>query len=193
MHSTRHCLFATIGVLLVAAVAHPPAQTVKATRPGTGGSPRETVEWTLEGATITIAYGRPFAKGRRIFGGLHPYGTIWRTGADEATTLTTSAPLFFGRIEVPPGTYSLFTLLGEVQWKLIVNRQTGQWGTVYDEQQDVARITMRVQALPSPVEQHTIAIDKTATGGALRVEWDHWRARRLPLGRRKRLRSQASA
>lgn len=100
----RLAVMAVTGIALgLAAVAA--AQTVKSTTPGKGGSPHETVEWKLDGATVTLTYGRPFTKGRKIFGELHPYGSVWRTGADEATTVVIDgASLIFGKTEVPAGT-----------------------------------------------------------------------------------------
>ena len=97
MNSGVVCLVALVSAgIVVGVAATAPAQTVKATTPGKGGSPHETVEWKLDEATITVTYGRPYTKGRKVFGGLHPYGTVWRTGADEATTLVTDATLMFG-------------------------------------------------------------------------------------------------
>ena len=168
----------TLAVLaLMGSVSAPAgAQTVKETRPGQGGSPRETVEWALGGATLTITYGRPYAKGRKIFGGLLPYGQVWRTGADEATTIVTTAPLAFGSVEVPAGTYTLYALPAARRWSLIISKTTGQWGTVYKEEEDLARVEMKTQRLAKLVEQLTISIEKTATGGVLRIDWENTRA-----------------
>ena len=78
-------------------------------------------------------------RGRKIMGGLVPYGKVWRTGANPATTLITKANLKIGTLDVPAGTYTIYTLPNEDQWLLIVNKQTGQWGTVYHEDQDLGR------------------------------------------------------
>src|ERR687896_70549 len=107
-------------------------------------SPHETVNATVDGAKISVTYGRPYMKGRKIAGGLVPYGQVWRTGADEATTLVTDKALMFGSTHVQPGTYTLYTLPSEKGWELIINKQTGQWGTDYDQAQDLARIPMKV-------------------------------------------------
>jgi hypothetical protein len=139
-------------------------------------SPHETVNATVDGAKISITYGRPFAKGRKIVGGLVPYGQVWRTGADEATTLVTDKMLMFGSAHVMPGTYTLYTLPGEGSWQLIINRQTGQWGTEYSQQQDLARVPMKVGKTSSPVEQFTIAIEDTPSGGELRLSWENTQA-----------------
>jgi hypothetical protein len=134
-------------------------------------SPHEKVNATVDGAKISIEYGRPYAKGRTIFGGLVPFGQVWRTGADEATTLVTDSTLVFGTTEVPAGTYTLYTVPGEKDWTLVVNKQTGQWGTQYTQAQDLARIPMKRAATSAAVEQLTISIADTAAGGTLRIEW----------------------
>ena len=137
-------------------------------------SPHETVKATVDGAAITIEYGRPSMRGRKIFGELVPYGKVWRTGADEATTLTTDKDLTIGELAVPAGKYTLYTLPGEKDWKLIVNKQIGQWGTAYDEKQDLGRITLKKSASSSPVEQFTISIDRGASGGGtLKLAWEN--------------------
>lgn len=135
-------------------------------------SPHETTKGTVGGAAVTIEYGRPSMKGRSIMGGLVPYGKVWRTGADEATTLTTDKPITIGDLAVPAGKYTLYTVPGEQEWTLVVNKQTGQWGTQYDEKQDLGRTKMKVTALPAPVEQFTIAID----GGMLKMSWERTQA-----------------
>jgi hypothetical protein len=137
-------------------------------------SPHETVNATVDGAKISVAYGRPYAKGRKIAGGLIPYDKVWRTGADEATTLVTDKALMFGSTHVQPGTYTLYTQARESgDWQLIINKQTGQWGTEYDQKQDLARVPMKVGKPPSPVEQFTIAINDTPAGGELKLTWEN--------------------
>jgi hypothetical protein len=136
-------------------------------------SPHETTTATVDGAKISVTYGRPYAKGRQIMGGLVPYGKVWRTGADEATTLVTDKALMFGSAHVNPGTYTLYTLPGEKEWQLIVNKQTGQWGTQYNEAQDLARVPMKVSKTDGPVEQLTIAVADTPAGGELRLSWEN--------------------
>src|SRR4051794_40427016 len=134
-------------------------------------SPHETVTADIDGATVTIVYGRPYAKDpksgatRKIWGELVPFSKVWRTGADEATLLTTTQALDIGGTSVPAGAYSLFTLPEAGGAKLIVNKQTGQWGTKYDEKQDLARIDMKKDAAAKPADQFTIAIEKNAAGG----------------------------
>lgn len=131
-------------------------------------SPRDTTRATVGGATVMIDYGRPSKRGRVIFGGLVPYGEVWRTGANAATTMVTDKPLKIGTLAVPAGSYTLYTLPAKGSWKLIVNKQNGQWGTSYDAAQDLGRVDMTVGALPAAVEQFTIKV----AGGSLRLEWD---------------------
>lgn len=136
-------------------------------------SPRDKVSAQVDGASITVDYSRPYAKGRAIFSkdGLVPFGKVWRTGADEATTLTTDATLVFGTVTVPAGTYTLYTVPGQKEWLLVVNRQTGQWGTVYNEAQDLGRVPMTV-AKVAPTEQFQISVQDTAAGGDIQMKWE---------------------
>jgi hypothetical protein len=137
---------------------------------GGGGSPHVRTEWTIHGAAIAIEYGRPVGKGRPLKE-VAPYGTEWRTGADQATTLKTDKPLTFGTLAVPAGTYTIYTVPGEQQWQLVISKKTGQWGIPYPAGQDLGRTPMKPETLSTPVTQLTIAIDSTATGGTLRIEW----------------------
>jgi len=137
-------------------------------------SPHETVELALNGKKITVVYGRPSMKGRKIVGALVPYGAVWRTGADEATVLTTEADLTIGTLAVPAGSYSLFTLPSESGWKLIVNKVNKQWGAfTYDEKQDLGRVDMKVGKTSAPVEQFTLTLAEAGKGGALKLEWEN--------------------
>jgi hypothetical protein len=156
---------------LVLAVAAAVAQKTTQVHPGKGGSPHVRSEWTIDGAAISIEYGRPSLKGRSVGKEVAPFGKEWRTGADEATTLTTDKPLKIGTLAVPAGTYTLYTVPGEQEWQLIVSRKTGQWGVPYPAGADLGRTPMTVGKTSAPVEQLTIAIDDTASGGTLRVEW----------------------
>jgi hypothetical protein len=131
-------------------------------------SPKQQVEHKSGKKTITIDYSAPSRRGRAIFGGLVPYDKVWRTGANEATTLTTNADLMIGSLHVPAGKYSLYTIPGEKQWTLIVNKQTGQSGTVYDAKQDLGRVKLHLASpLKEPVETLVIGLDKT-----LSLSWD---------------------
>jgi opacity protein-like surface antigen len=137
-------------------------------------SPPGQAAVTIGAATITIDYARPSMRGRKIMGELVPYDKVWRTGANAATTLKTSAALEIGGAAVPAGTYTLYTLPGEKAWNLIINKQTGQWGTVYDQAQDLARVDLKVGATAAPVEQFTITLAGTgAAAGLLTMEWEN--------------------
>lgn len=122
--------------------------------------------------TISIDYGQPHARGRQVVGGVVPYDRVWRTGANAATTFSTDVDLTLGGARIPRGTYTLYTLPTRAGWKLIVNRQTGQWGTEYDPKQDLARIDLRVRTLREPAESFTIWLVPSAAGrGVLRMAW----------------------
>jgi hypothetical protein len=139
-------------------------------------SPPATAQVTLKGKNITIDYSRPSLKGRKVGQELAPYGEVWRTGANEATTLTTETDLNIGGTKVPAGKYTVWTLPSEGTWKLIINKQTGQWGTRYDASQDLARIDMKKTALPQTVEQFTISFDKKGdTTADLNLDWENTR------------------
>jgi hypothetical protein len=145
-------------------------------------SPAGTAEFTFaDGKKVTIAYSRPHTKDpktgevRKIYGGLVPFNQVWRTGANEATSLKTDVALDINGTKVPAGSYTIYTLPSSGTWKLIVNKQTGQWGTVYDEKQDLARIDMKSSALPAPVEQFTISFDKAGRGANLNLDWENTR------------------
>ncbi len=144
-------------------------------------SPHETVTATIAGAQIKIVYGRPYTKDpksgemRKIWGGLVPFGQIWRMGADEATLITTDHDLEIGATKIPAGTYSLYLQPEENgSTQLIVNKQTGQWGTKHDASQDFVSIGMKKNPLAPAVNQFTIGLDKNAdgTGGTLRLKWE---------------------
>jgi len=137
-------------------------------------SPAAKAEVQLAGKPITIAYSRPYMHGRKIVGGLVPYGQVWRTGADDATALKTPVDLEIGGVKVPAGSYTIYSLPSETGWKLIINKQTGQWGTEYDQAQDFARIDLVKTALATPLEQFTIEfVKKGADSADLILEWEN--------------------
>lgn len=136
-------------------------------------SPRAAEEIAVGTGKLRVEYGRPFAKGRKIFGGLVPWGKVWRTGANAATTLVTDVDVTLGGVVVPKGTYTLYTLPGEKEWKLIVNRQTGQWGTEYDPRLDLVRIPMKSLSRPDLLEAMTISfLPEDSFHGTLRLSWE---------------------
>lgn len=135
-------------------------------------SPRDTIRANLNGATIVIDYGRPAMRGRKIFGNVVPWNVVWRLGANTATQITTDKALTFVNTIVEPGAYSLFALPSEGKWMLIVNRQHGQWGTIYDQSKDLVRLPLTTENLRDPVERFIFAIDARGDQGVLRFKWE---------------------
>jgi len=145
-----------------------------------GGKPSPAASASCDlggGKTIKTDYSSPRMKGRKIYGDLVPFGQVWRTGANEATTFVTSSDVVVGGKAVPAGSYTIFTIPTADKWTLIINKKTGEWGIPYKyESDELARVDMKVSKLPSPVENFTIAYDKTATGCTMRLDWDTTRA-----------------
>ena len=150
-------------------------------------SPHETISAVVDGNRVTVIYGRPYTKDpksgepRKIWGGLVPFGAVWRTGADEATLFITQQDLQMGDTTVPAGAYTLWTLPNEDGTaKLIINKQVGQWGqdhkdpkNVYDEAKDLARVDLKKEATEKPVDQFTMSVGKNASGGGiLKLMWE---------------------
>jgi hypothetical protein len=136
-------------------------------------SPRDTIRTSIGGANFTITYSRPMKRGRVIFGGeMVPWGEVWRTGANEATHFHTDKDLVIGGTPVPAGTYTLWTIPRPEGWTLIINKQTGQWGTIYDPAQDLTRIEMQDEAPATLEEQFTISLEPKEPGAVLRLRWD---------------------
>ncbi len=140
-------------------------------------SPKDSLRFQMDGVTIAVYYSRPSVRGRKIFGGVVSYGQVWRTGANAATTISFSNDVIIGDTLIPKGTYTIFTLPTKKYWLLIINRQTGQWGTMYNKEYDFVRLPMKVRKLPSLVEQFTIRIDKkTNTSASLKLQWEYTEA-----------------
>lgn len=130
-----------------------------------------------DGKTITVDYSSPRAKGRTIFGGLVPYGEVWRAGANEATTFVTTAPLTVGSTGVPAGNYTIFAIPNPDKWTLIINKKTGEWGIPYKyESDELARVDMKVSKTPSPVENFTIAFNQMGGTCTLSMSWENTQA-----------------
>lgn len=157
-------------VAVAASVVAIDAQKMTQIKVGGGGSPHVRTEWTIDGANISVEYGRPFLKGRPE-ASLMPAGRVWRLGADEQTTLKVDKALKFGALTVPPGTYGLHALPGETEWQLIVSKRATGWGIPYPEGQDLGRVPMKVGKAPAATEQLTISIDDTPAGATLKIEW----------------------
>jgi len=153
------------------------AQKTTEVHGGKAGSPHVKTEWTIDGANLSIEYGRPSLKGRAPGKDIDPYdGREWRTGADEATTLVTSRALKFGTLSLPAGTYTLYTIPTGGTWHLIVSKKTGQWGVPYPKGEDLGRAPMTVSKAPKAAEQLTISVVDTQAGGTLQIDWGTTRA-----------------
>jgi hypothetical protein len=164
-----HWLAAVAFILAATTMA---AQKTTEIHPGKRGSPHVRSEWTIDGAHISIEYGRPYLKGRPE-SQMMPDGKPWRTGADEATVITTDKALAFGSLKLDAGTYTINTQPGDGEWQLIAGKlaKPGQWGVPYNASLEIGRAPMKVGKTSAPLEQLTISIDDTASGGVLRVEW----------------------
>jgi Protein of unknown function (DUF2911) len=129
------------------------------------------------GKTIKTDYSSPRMKGRKIYGDLVPFGEVWRTGANEATTFVTSADVVIGGKSVPSGSYTIFTVPNADKWTLIINKKTGEWGIPYKyESDELTRVDMKVSKLPSPVENFTISYEKSGSGCTMQIDWEKTRA-----------------
>jgi hypothetical protein len=136
-------------------------------------SPPARTSVTINGKKLIIAYSSPSIRGRKIMGGLVPYGTWWRTGADNATTFQTDADLDLGGLRVPKGIYTIYTLPGATEWQLIINKQTGQWGTEYNQRQDLGRVKMKLAQTPAVVDRFKIELLSTGGNkGLLKMAWE---------------------
>jgi hypothetical protein len=130
-----------------------------------------------DGNTVTVDYSQPSMRGRKIFGGLVPYGQVWRTGANEATTFVPTVNVSVGSTSVPKGNYTIYTIPNKDAWKLIVSKKTGQWGIPYPgESNDLARVDMKGEK-SSPVEKFTISFDQNGGDAcAMHLDWENTRA-----------------
>jgi len=145
-----------------------------------GGKPSPAESATCDlggGKTIKTDYSSPRMKGRKIFGELVPYGKVWRTGANEATTFVPSTDVTVGGKNVPAGKYTIFTIPNADKWTLIINKKTGEWGIPYKyESDELARVDMKVSKTSSPVENFTISYEKNGNGCTMNMEWENTRA-----------------
>jgi len=138
-------------------------------------NPRGITRLSLKGSTLSVEYGRPALKGRSetdMLGKLKP-GDFWRLGADKSTTLSAAGDLTFGDASVPRGEYSLWVQRTADGWKLVFNKQHGQWGTDHDPAQDFASAPLKESKAAKPAEMVTITLAKGGAGGVLTIEWGH--------------------
>jgi hypothetical protein len=155
------CLGVAVAVAAAARPQNPPA------------SPPAKASCDLGGKSITVDYSSPRAKGRKIYGELVPFGKVWRAGANAATTFVTTADLKVGGTDVPAGSYTMFAIPEADKWTLVISKETGEWGTAYPgPSEDLARIPMKVSATSGPVENFTIAFDKSASGCTMHLDWE---------------------
>jgi hypothetical protein len=148
-------------VTLTAQVLSPPAETSA----------------MVGGKKIQIKYSSPRMRGRKIMGGLVPFGEVWRTGADSATTMSTQANLQIGDLKVPKGNYTIYTIPKANEWTLIVSKEIGQWGTEYHPNMDLGRTKMSVKALPVPVENFKLEVtSQGGNNGLLTMTWEKTQA-----------------
>jgi hypothetical protein len=152
----------------------PVQATDKSKRP----SPAAHAEYQFgDGKTVIVDYSSPRAKGRTVYGGLVPYGQIWRAGANEATTFVTNTDLTIGGKTVPAGSYTIFVIPNKDRWTLIINKKTSEWGVPYPgEASELTRVDMKVSSLPAPLENFTIAFSKTGNNCTMSMDWETTRA-----------------
>lgn len=137
------------------------------------GNPRETVKLALKGGTVSVEYGRPSLKGRtfdQLLGRLGE-GKVWRLGADTSTTFSSGVDLAFGALTVPKGEYSLWALKEAGGWKLVFNKQYGQWGTEHDAKQDLGSTPLKESKGAKSEEMVTIKLAKEGDGGSITIQW----------------------
>jgi hypothetical protein len=130
-------------------------------------SPHETVSVDLGNGSVSITYGRPYLKGRKVGQQVAPFDQVWRLGADEATKLTVPVAMKLGSVNLTPGSYALFAIPGDEKWTIIVNKVADQWGAFdYDQSKDLGRFVVNVEKLLKPVEEFTVSLDKQSSKAA---------------------------
>jgi hypothetical protein len=168
----RNIALAVLSILVMTFTAA--AQQDKSKRP----SPPASAQCKFsDGKTITVEYSSPRAKGRKIFGGLVPYGEIWRAGANEATSFVTNANLTADGKDIPAGSYTIFAIPAQDKWTLIVNKHTGEWGVPYKYQsEELARLPMQASSTSSPVENFTISFNQGGGTCTMQMSWESTQA-----------------
>ncbi len=165
----RRTSLAILGLAAVVALVQPVLHAGQRARITSRG----TVDGVVDGVHISMEYGRPTKRGREIWGALVPWGRWWMPGADETTSIVTDAPLMVGSLLMPAGTHTIYTLPSADTFTLIINRQTGQFHTVYHPERDLGRVPMTLTKLGEPVEQMTFVVTPTEPGGGtLALRWD---------------------
>ena len=179
MRATR--VLAFLPLLAVLALAQDAAKTTPGS-PEAGSkrpSPSAHAQCKFsDGKTITVDYSSPRMRGRKIFGDLVPYGAVWRTGANEATTFITNEDVItVNGTKIPAGSYTIFTIPNPDNWALIINRHTGESGVPYKyESEELARVPMSITKLSSPAEEFTIAFEQTGGSCMMHMNWESTQA-----------------
>jgi hypothetical protein len=170
-------LASLVSIVLPTLVSPPPSSTQEAKLEFPQASPAGSFKQRVGLTDIEVEYSRPGMKSRKVFGGLVPYGEVWRTGANTATKLSFSGDVKVEGTAVPAGAYALYTIPGEKEWTVILGKVTGQWGAYqYDEKNDQLRVKVKPTALQAPVETMTISVDDVQNGSAmLAITWDKTR------------------
>jgi len=137
-------------------------------------SPAAETSVKINGKTLKIDYSAPSMRGRKIFGGLEPYGRVWRAGANSATAFHTDANLDINGLIVPKGDYTLFVYLDPKQWQLVVSKATGEWGLDYDQSRDLGRVRMDMSKPPAPIEKYRMTLSSLGGNKAkLELAWEN--------------------
>jgi hypothetical protein len=166
--------FIFLSIFLFLAAGRSSAQDDPSQRPS---PPAKTSCTFADGKKITVDYSSPRIRGRKIFGGLVPYGEVWRAGANEATTFVVNTNVTINGKPVPAGSYTLFTFPNPDKWQLIISKQTGEWGIPYPgEEYDFGRVPMQLTKLATTVRNFLIAFDKSGDRCTMRLDWENTRA-----------------
>jgi hypothetical protein len=148
-------------------------QLVEAGRPPAGAINKlDSVQTVINGVLLKIKYSRPSVRGRNIYGEVVPWNRFWRTGANAATRITVTKPVYFGDKELPAGDYSIWTMPSQTGWKIMFNKQANIWGTEYNPEHDVLVIPLQTTSLKVPVELFTFFIDERGDDGEISFEWE---------------------
>jgi hypothetical protein len=166
------CVRTTAIALTIAAMCGGATTTALVQRPRV--SPHESVTATIGGARISVTYGRPYMKGRTIFGGLVPYGRVWCPGADEATVFESDRDVQFGALTVPAGPHTIWILPTADAWTLIISKEESGFHTRYHPNLDLGRLPLTKRAAAAPVEQLTFELrESSSTAGTLAMMWEN--------------------
>lgn len=178
-HTLRNWMLPLFAAVLITFAGRTAAAQDVVPAPDPRPSPMAVAQATFsDGTYVVVRYGSPRMRGREIFGGLVPFGEVWRLGANEATEMTVTEDVEFGNVHLPAGTYALFAIPNEQSWTIVVNEALGQWGAFsYSEEHDVARFDVPVERSDQIHEAFTINLDTydDESGADLTMVWDQTR------------------